>query len=664
MTIQDSLNVRANPLTFLISFFSNSFSMASGVVLCVGAVLGIVGIISAPIQVDVQMQTKEKGFLQIYVDTGKGFNEMQSKRIRLSAHPDFSHYAISIRANGIRAIRIDPLEAQGQFELLGMQIDYLFWHRQWHGHRELNKLLSTHEVDVKSTGGATLSAQATGNDPSLVITDVEDLKHWQLAATIFFAMFGVVTAFLLLVVIRHFGGIKTALTNWHTPLFIIVITATLLRINYWARSGLPTEPSQLFDLFVDEGVYFSVAQYIMTHGLINYFLSEQSVMVGPTNPTYIALMYSIFNSTEAIRAVNLILSILTIVLVYKLSKAIFNKPIGLLAAGICAVNSLFIEYSPTLMTEPLFMFLFMAGVYYLVLTVKETGESFYQVDALISAVLFTLAILTRSIVLLLPFFLLFMIGMLDAYRGRREGKFSFPLLKRAALPLLLPILIVGILATKNYVIFDRFLVATGSGSALWLGSRPDTEGDDPLIRKRDYGVRTIVGSADPLSLQGDLLLIQAGKKNILQNPFDYAWWDIKKIGRLAIGNNLVWFGSRKNIVEWYQGTGRNFFRTINILFQIILTVIIAVYGVIGLATARQNVVSKLILASTIIYIILFSIPFLALQRYGLPVRMLLVIPAAALLYDVWNNNGKQRRAALIGAPFIIAIVLSILFMEN
>lgn len=173
-----------------ISFFSTRFSIKAALVFCVGAIIGIVGIQFVPIQVDVQMRTKEKGYLQYFVDTGAGFNERQSKRVRLAESPDFLHYAVSIPANGVRAIRIDPLETQGQFELLGLQIDYLFWHRQWHGHGELNYLDPKNEVDVKSAGGAVLSVQATGNDPSFVITDVAYLKHWQLAATIFCAMFG------------------------------------------------------------------------------------------------------------------------------------------------------------------------------------------------------------------------------------------------------------------------------------------------------------------------------------------------------------------------------------------------------------------------------------------------------------------------------------------
>lgn len=654
---------RIKNLTSSISLLSTRFSLKAALVFCVGAIIGIMGIQFVPIQLDVQMRTKEQGYLQYFVDTGAGFNEMQSHRVRLSESPDFLHYRASIRANGLRAIRIDPLETQGQFELLGLQIDYLFWHRQWHGHGELSYLISKrHEVDVKSTGGTVFFGQAMGNDPSLVITDSAALKHWQLAAKVFFAMLGGVAALLLLVVIRQFVGFNAVLAYRHTPLTIIVITATLLRIIYWEQSGFSSEPSQLFKFWVDEGVQFSVAQYILTHGLADYFLSEQSVLVTPINPIYLALMYSIFNSIAIIRFVNLLISVLTIVLVYKLSKTMFNKSTGLLAAGICAVNGLLIEFSPTLMTETLFLFLFISAIYYLVLTIEAPGGSHHQAHALASAVFLTLAILTRQMILLLPVFLLTVIGALEAWRSWQIGKPSFPLLRRLALPLFLPILLIGIVATKNFVCFNRFMVATGSGSALFLGSRADTEGDDPLIRKRDYGVLPIVGAADPLSLQGDLLLIEAGKKNILQNPYDYAWWGIKKVGRLAVGNNYVWLESYKDIVDWYHGARPTLFRTIYTIFQIILSATIAVYGVIGLVTARHLGASRLIVASTIIYLVLFSIPFLAIQRYGLPLRALLVIPTSAVMYGAWHAVAGLRRAALFGVSFILAITLQVLFL--
>jgi 4-amino-4-deoxy-L-arabinose transferase-like glycosyltransferase len=655
----------ANKWILLFSFLAARHSLKPILVFSVGAIIGLVGIQFVPIQLDVQMRTKEKGILQYYVDTGSGFNEIQSKRIQLTESPDFSHYATFIPANGLRAIRIDPLETQGQLELLGLSIDYLVWHRQWHGQSELKSLVPNHEIEVDFISeGSLLFGQATGNDPSFVITDVGFFKNWQLMATIFSSVFGGVIALLLLVVIRHFGGIKTVLTNERAPLFIILIIAALLRIIYWGQSGLPSELSQLLlRAGSDERVYFGIAQYIMNHGFKDYFFAEKSVMAAPGNPVYLAMMYTVTNSVNVMRAINLLISILSIVLVYKLGKRIFNAPVGLLAAAICTLHVRLIESSPALLTEPLFLFFFIAGIYYLLLALDAQNLPRYRYlsYSLASASFLTIAILTRSIAMLLPVFLLVTMGALDTYHSWRQSKITFPLLKRVALPLILPLLIVGIIAGKNYVFFDRFMVATGAGASLYYGSKASTEGDEPAYRGQKYGGELVLThGVSHLTIQGDKLLMEAAKKNIQETPLGYAWWSVKKVGRLLVGSNLAWFHPYKNFSSWYSASGRNALDIAKMVFQIILASSIAVYGIIGLVVTRGQK-SVFIISVSTCYLIIFSIPFLVNLRYGLPLVMLLVIPASAVIYGAWHAPGRLRKTALFGVPFIMGIMLQIFY---
>lgn len=631
---------------------------------CIGAVMCALCIQFAPVNIDIQMRTMEKGSLQYFFDTGGGFNEAQSRSIPLSGSPVFSRYSGPMPASGLRAIRVDPISAPGMFEIRGIKIDYLFWQRQWTGQEELTYLIQVNDVEVKPTaGGRVLAAQALGNDPNFSISAVEDIREWQLIATMFSTLIGGVVGLLIFGVTRHLGGGAGVLAYQHAPLAIVVLVAALVRIIYWWNSGLPSEPSQMGRLYPDEGTYFSIAQYIMTHGLMDYFFAEQSVMVAPGNPAYIALVYTVTNSVSAVRTVNFTLSVLTVALIYKLGESSFNRPVGLLAAGICAIHWQLIEYSATLLTEPLFLFVFIAGMHFLVraIEMQSVPRLRYQIYAFAAAVFVTIAILTRSIALLLPVVLLVVIGLLDAYRGKREeGWLSFPLLKRAALPLILPIFVVGIVATKNFVIFDRFMVATGSGASLWLGSRADTEGDEPPYRGLAYDTLLITQGASHLSIKGDMLLMEAAKKNILANPLDYLWWNVKKIGRLLVGSNLVWFYPHINIEEWYRGTGRDALATVNLIFQIVLATGVAVFGLIGLVMARGRGLFVLISFASVGYLIIFSIPFLVNQRYGLPLAMLLVIPASAVIYRAWNGVGNYRKAVLIGVIMTAGIVLQVI----
>jgi hypothetical protein len=54
---------------------------------------------------------------------------------------------------------------------------------------------------------------------------------------------------------------------------------------------------------------------------------------------------------------------------------------------------------------------------------------------------------------------------------------------------------------------------------------------------------------------------------------------------------------------------------------------------------------------------------MTIQRFGLPLVLLLVIPASAVLYGAWQGNSVLCRATVIvGFPFVLAILLPLLFM--
>ncbi|HBJ00737.1 MAG TPA: hypothetical protein DDY89_07440, partial [Lysinibacillus sp.] len=50
---------------------------------------------------------------------------------------------------------------------------------------------------------------------------------------------------------------------------------------------------------------------------------------------------------------------------------------------------------------------------------------------------------------------------------------------------------VGPFFLKNLIAFDRLTLNNGSGAVLYLGSRADTEGDEPPYRGKDYDTYAI-----------------------------------------------------------------------------------------------------------------------------------------------------------------------------
>lgn len=653
--------------TYLFSYFStllqNKDRMRISVIFCIGAFIGIIGAHLAPVHLDVQLQTKEKGSIQFFFDTGSGFNETQSKRIGLTETPDFVHYTLSTQAYGLRAIRIDPIDSVGQFEILSLQVNYLFWHQQWIGSTELSYLQPVHELKVNPIFFGGLSGQATGSDPSIIINELGYLKRWQLIGSLIIAVLVGLIFLSISIAIRHVGGLKAIFAKVYMPEILILFVASFLRINYLIKSGLPSEPNRIWDMWPDEGSYFTIAQYISSHGLVDYLFSEKSVMSAPGNPVYIALIYTFTNSINAIRILNLTLSVLTIFLIYKLGKKVFSRHVGLLSAGVCALHAQLIGYSATILTEPLFLFLFIAGIYSLMLLLgsEKVSRASYKKYSIATAIFLTMAMLTRSLIILLPAFLLISIAIFEIYRGFLLGKFPFVLLRRAITPLLVPIIIIGIIVAKNSIVFDRLITFTGSGAALWLGSRADTEGDEPPYRNRTYDTEAITQGETHITIKGDTLLMAAAKKNIRENPLAYMWWNIKKVGRLSVGSNLAWFYPNKSLSEWFRASGGGIFSAAVMIFQIILASCIVVLGILGLVAYRKREPFGLITAASVVYIIVFSVPFLVAQRYGLPLVILLVTPASAVIYDSWKKVGNLRMVLCFGLLVILTIVFQILF---
>jgi 4-amino-4-deoxy-L-arabinose transferase-like glycosyltransferase len=619
-------------------------------------------------QFSMSVQTKRAELIQIFCDVGKGFSEASSSSTHTTSAQQNGEPLSLILPGPCKRLRLDLGESGADIKVNTAEIIS-------NGGNKLDILsgiLSPASVnDIRVSESKSGHFIAIGNDPYLLLAGDYSIP----SATGYSGVALLRMLSILLLVICSLASIiyvyrkyKIKLSifsvNGRSPLITILIAGALFRIFYWIDSPLPSEPDQLFKMWPDEATYFSIAQYLMTHGLSDYLFSEQSVMAAPGNPIFIALIYTIAKSVNAIRAVNLLLSVLTIVLIYKLGKRTFNKPVGLLAAGICAIHGQLIQYSPTVLTEPLFLCIFILGIYFLVRTldIQNLPRFRYICYALASAVFMTMAILTRSIAILLPVFLLATIFSLEAYRSWQLGKPSFAFLKGVALPLILPILIFGIVASKNYIFYDRFMIATGGGAALWLGSRADTEGDEPPFRGLTYDNLIVTNGVSHITLEGDKLLLEAAKNNIRENPLGYAWWNVKKIGRLLVGNNFAWFYPKKNILDFYHATGSNIKATTSKILQIILATTIAVYGVIGLFVFRRKLAISLILLPSAFYLIIFSIPFIAIQRLGLPLLMILVIPASSIVCGACYGVGMLRRTALLALLFVLLIVLQILFL--
>lgn len=445
-------------------------------------------------------------------------------------------------------------------------------------------------------------------------------------------------------------------------IIFILIIALILRLLYWRFSPLSGIESQLYKVWPDEGTYFSVVRYILDNGYVSFLKSENSVILAPGNPTYIALLYFYSGSINLIRFLNILLSVTSIFIIYRIGSELYNKKAGFFAAAFCSLNSQLVAYSPTILTEPLFLLTISIVMLIIIKTIKK-GE-FSKGNLLLAVSMFLIAIFTRSILILFPFLLLAFVVCIFIYNYYTKREIvMFNTLKYLFYFSTIPIIFISLVIIKNIYYFEKPIVATGAGAALWLGSRSDTEGDEPPYRKLQYDTEKITNGHSHISIIGDNLLLQAAKKNIAENTTKYMCFSIKKIGRLLIGSNLAWFHPYTNLSDWYKNTGSSKFGLLNMLFQITLSCLVVFLGALGLIKSYKDKIVQLTITISILYFIVFSLPFLVIQRYGLPIFILLSVPAggvfsSSFMFD--NLKSKNLLLLISGMSFFMFVFISIL----
>lgn len=402
-------------------------------------------------------------------------------------------------------------------------------------------------------------------------------------------------------------------------IFVIIILSLLLRFMILILLPFPTDDTKLLSYYPDENVYYSISQIIKQQGLLAVLLDEHSLWVAPFNSWYIYLLSGITSQPVLfIRIANIILSSITIYLVYKVSLLLFKeKKVALISALLLSVYFPLIELSPTLLTEPIYIFLFVLSMYFIRLADLNEHTNKYYIYA---GITLAFACLTRSILLLSPL-------LLVAY----ALVFNRQKIKKIILLSVVFYLFISPVMIKNWLAFDTLTISNGSGAALYLGSRPDTEGDDPPYRGKGYNTEQITLPFNHLQTEGDARLRSKAIENIKSQPFDYAIWNVKKIGRLLVGNQYYWFFPFDNVLTFWQKEGA--IKSIVKLGSLLIALFVTVFGLGHLLYLhiKQKYMNSTV--TMLYYHILISLPFLAIHRYGLPVFCLLTIFAVAYKFN-------------------------------
>jgi len=254
--------------------------------------------------------------------------------------------------------------------------------------------------------------------------------------------------------------------RWFWPLTIFLI-ALLIRLYFflafseqWGVHAMPRKDAQTWDCLA--------MNILLGKGYVDYllFFKYQSVQV-PFYMVFLSFLYFYFgHSYLIVKLVQLLISALTCVFVFKAMDISLGHRKAALCSGIlCALYLPYIRSTHVLMTETLFVFLFVASMYCVLASVRDGSVA----KAALGGVLGGLATLTRAASgSLFPLFALW--HLIAFWRQPRKA------LRFAAVSIASFTLVLSPWLLRSYLIHGAPLMATIGSLTLWTGSNPKYDG--------------------------------------------------------------------------------------------------------------------------------------------------------------------------------------------
>jgi len=207
-------------------------------------------------------------------------------------------------------------------------------------------------------------------------------------------------------------------------------------------------------------------------------------------PLFLSGVYRIFGQNFLLgRVVQAGIASFSIVLLYYLTKEIFDKKIAFIAGLTACFNFTLIHYTGLFGTETFYIFLSIIFFIYLIKSIKYQKINYF----ILSGIFLGLSSLCRPTILAFIPFVFF--ALLVTSRIRKLWFFSF-------ITVLMSLLVVFPWTVRNYSIHNRFvLISTNGGGVFWIGLHSGAPGgyhfpkdeSNPLYKVKDEVERNRIG---------------------------------------------------------------------------------------------------------------------------------------------------------------------------
>lgn len=396
--------------------------------------------------------------------------------------------------------------------------------------------------------------------------------------------------------------------------------------------------------FADEKTYYLAGARLLLEQGWSFFLTPRSLWTGPGNLLWVALFGG---QVVLTKVMNLLLLAAVGVMVWDITRRLYGRKAALLALIFQTVHIPYCVFGPTLLSEPPFIFLLIASFWVLYIGIHMGGV----VAVLVSGLLLGAAALTRPTVQLLPLAMLFFVTAAALIPARYWAGELRPRVGRVLLAYLLGFsLLVVPWFVKNAVVLDKNGLANGFGAVLYLGNDLRTAGDEPVFSGLQFDTIEITQPYAHLDNEGDRLLMNVAIDRMKQHPYDTFKLILTKPFRYLFGSSVAFFYPYRDLPSFFRGQQTT--HAVLKCIEVILSVFVTVFGLIGLLTAPlRNFFQLLMLAVVIYFVGIHSLAF-PISRLALPLFPVLAIFAAGALSGL-VTGWRSFAGGLIAAGLVI-----------
>jgi 4-amino-4-deoxy-L-arabinose transferase-like glycosyltransferase len=379
----------------------------------------------------------------------------------------------------------------------------------------------------------------------------------------------------------------------------------------------------------DAGQYAAIARNIAERGEFAYEPGRSTAMRPPLYPAFLAVFARACPGTwSCARAAQAMLDASTILLIYSFGLGAFGRAREALAgAFLYAVHPVFIAYTTHLLTETLFLWLWMASLCLLAKAV-ETGSS-PRVAAAAGAAM-GLATLCRPAFMFFPF-------------GAAAILFAFGRDRARLFPRLALLLTACWLTTVPWTVRNRIMlgawgpIATGGGAALWSGAQalPTSEIPDQVNALQ---AELAAGRGE---FEADARIFKLAEADYRSNASAILKQVPRRLAGFWLTSHSAMFGLDESLAA-YRAQGRwgaIAARAALWAFQLAILSL----GVLGLWQTRSAWTTECTLAAAAVgYFSLHILTGYWTNRYHLPALAVLMVFAAAALLRASDRSFRWR----------------------